>query len=293
VLAVTAGPLVVPTGLVSLAVGVLVAAAVGHWAGRRRHVGIVSTLADMLLAAFVAARIAFVVLWFEPYRSAPWSMLDLRDGGFSAWAGVVAAALVGGWQAWRHAPLRKPLLLGLLAGAFSWSMTPGLFRFGSGPALADLAAVPLATMQGAPASLTALAGGKPMVVNLWATWCPPCRREMPVLAAAQQRASGVSFVFANQGEDALTIEQYLVDGRLELANVVRDPAKALGQQIGSMGLPTTLFYDAEGRLVDTHIGALSAASLAGQLQRLSPAAGAGSKSVPGLTAVKPQPGASG
>lgn len=286
-LALNLGPLVVPTSLVSLTVALLVAAAVGRWAGRRRHVGIGSTLADMLLAAVLAARIAFVAMWFDPYRRAPWSMLDIRDGGFMVWAGVVAAVLVGCWQGWRNAPLRKPLLLGLLAGAFSWSMTPGLFRFGSGPTLADLSDVPLTTIQGAPASLAALAGGGPMVVNLWATWCPPCRREMPVLAAAQRQEHGVSFVFANQGEDAPTIAQYLVAEQLLLANVLRDPATALGRKIGSMGLPATLFYDAQGRLVGTHIGALSAASLASNLQRLGAVPDARQKPMSDLIPVKP------
>lgn len=285
-LALTLGPLVVPTGIVALAVALLVTAVVGHWAGRRGHVGIGSTLADMLLAAVLAARIAFVATWFDQYRSAPWSMLDIRDGGFTAWAGVVAAVLVGGWQGWRSAPLRKPLLLGLLAGAFSWSMTPGLFRVGNEPMLADVSDVPLTTLQGAPASLSALAAGKPMVVNLWATWCPPCRREMPLLAAAQRQQSGVSFVFANQGEDAPTIVRYLVAGQLPLANVLRDPTTALGRKIGSTGLPTTLFYDAQGRLVGTHIGALSAASLASNLQRLATTHRAVRKPVSGLTAVK-------
>lgn len=273
-LALSVGSLAVPTSLVSLTAALLVAAAVGHWAGRRRHLGIGSTLADMALAAVLAARIAFVATSFDPYRRAPWSMLDVRDGGFIVWAGVVAAVLVGCWQGWRNAPLRKPLLLGLLAGAFSWSLTPGLFRLGSGPTLADLADVPLTNLQGAPASLVALAGGAPMVVNLWATWCPPCRREMPVLAAAQRREHGVRFVFANQGEGTPTIAQYLVAEQLPLANVLRDPGAALGRKIGSMGLPTTLFYDARGRLVGTHIGALSEASLASNLQRLGAASGA-------------------
>lgn len=285
-LALSLGPLGVPTSLVSLTVALLVAAAVGHWAGRRRHVGIGSTLADMLLAAVLAGRIAFVATSFDPYRRAPWSVLDVRDGGFIVWAGVVAAVLVGCWQGWRNAPLRKPLVLGLLAGAFSWSLTPGLFRLGSGPTLADLADVPLTTLQGAPASLVALAGGAPMVVNLWATWCPPCRREMPVLAAAQRRELGVRFVFANQGEGTPTIAQYLLAEQLPLANVLRDPGAALGRKIGSMGLPTTLFYDARGRLVGTHIGALSEASLASNLQRLGATPGDRQKPVSVLIPVK-------
>lgn len=267
-LAFSIGPLVVPTQLAVLLICVGVAAAVGHLAGRRQRAGIGSTLIDMLLAGVVAARIGFVVLWFDQYRSAPWTMLDIRDGGYMPWAGIVAAGLVAIWQARRQPVLRKPLALGLLAGAFGWLAVPGALRFGVEPTLAELDTVSLVTPQGQPASLRALAGGKPMVINLWATWCPPCRHEMPVLAAAQQQEKDVSFVFANQGEDVATLRRYLDEVQLVLANVLLDPGKSMGQTYGSMALPTTLFYDAGGRLVDTHLGPLSRASLASKLKQL-------------------------
>ena len=182
---------------------------------------------------------------------------------------LVAAGLVALWKGWHRPPLRKALLLGMVAGALGWVAAPGGLRFGADPALSDLDAVTLITPQGKPANLAKLADGKPMVVNLWASWCPPCRREMPVLAAAQQQQiGGVSFVFANQGEDVFTIQHYLEEGQLVLGNVLLDPRKTLGQKYGSMALPTTLFYDAAGRLVVTHLGALSSASLASKLKQL-------------------------
>jgi thiol-disulfide isomerase/thioredoxin len=128
--------------------------------------------------------------------------------------------------------------------------------------------VSLTTLSGAPTTLAALAAGKPMVVNLWASWCPPCRREMPVLSAAQQHDSGVTFVFVNQGENALVAANYLATESFVLSNVLLDGGTLLGKVIGSTALPTTLFYDARGRLVDTHLGALSAASLASKLKQL-------------------------
>ena len=76
------------------------------------------------------------------------------------------------------------------------------------------------------------------------------------------------FVFANQGDGASAAQRYLMAGQLGLVNVVLDPGASLGRSIGSRALPTTLFYDASGRLVDTHLGELSAASLASKLALL-------------------------
>ena len=91
---------------------------------------------------------------------------------------------------------------------------------------------------------------------------------MPVLAAAQKQETRVNFIYVNQGEDAATAQQYMSQGQLNLANVLLDSGAEFGRAVGSAGLPTTLFYDASGRLVDTHLGELSAASLASKLARL-------------------------
>ncbi len=258
------GPFAVQVSHLLLLASLLVSAGVGHLVGRCQHTGIGNVLVDMVLVALLAARIAFVAIWFDVYRPAPWSILDIRDGGFTPWAGLAAALLVAIWRGWHRAALREPLIWGLTAGALAWAVMSGA----ADTLNPRLPTVQLKTLAGDPTDLAAMAKGKPMVVNLWATWCPPCRREMPVLAAAQQQETAVTFVFANQGEGAAVAQRYLSTGELSLANVLLDTGAELGRAIGSTALPTTLFYDANGRLVDTHLGELSTASLASKLNKL-------------------------
>jgi len=267
-IATSVGPFAVATQWVVLLVCAGIAALVGHLIGRRQQISITATLTDMLLTAALVGRIVFVAMWFEHYRNAPWTMLDIRDGGFTPWACVSAAVGVALWQGWRHNALRGPLLFGLLAGSLAWGVSPALMRLNTGPTLSDFDGVEFVNLQGEPQSLAALAQGRPLVVNLWATWCPPCRREMPVLAKAQQQIPGVCFVFVDQGEVAFTVQKFLDASKLVYANVLLDQGKKLGMQLGPMALPTTLFYDASGRLVDTHLGALSPATLADKLKKL-------------------------
>lgn len=267
-LATTVGPFAWPTHLVTLLISTVVASVVGHLVGRPQKASIGGVLADMALAAALAARLAFVALWFEHYRDAPWTVLDIRDGGFTPWAGVLGGSIVAIWQGWHRTTLRAPLFVGLLAGALTWTVSLAVLRLGEGPTLSGLDEIPLRTLQDEPVTLANLAQGKPLIVNLWATWCPPCRSEMPVLEAAQLQVTGVTFVFANQGEYAPTVRKYLSSSQLSLVNVLLDPGKRLGQQLGSSALPTTLFFDANGRLVDTHIGALSSASLASKMSNI-------------------------
>ena len=132
-ISVSIGQVALPTSLVVGIVSIGIAAAVGHWAGRTHRSSVGAVLLDMLLAGAVAARVGFVVTWFAQYRADPWSVVDIRDGGFLLWAGLVAAALVALWQGWRRPTLRKPLALGLVAGAMGWLAAPGALRFGVDP----------------------------------------------------------------------------------------------------------------------------------------------------------------
>ncbi len=110
--------------------------------------------------------------------------------------------------------------------------------------------------------------GRPLVINLWASWCPPCRAEMPLLAEAQGRYKEVTFVFVNQGEDEATIHNFLNEKGLPLGWVLLDPESRLSHELRAGGLPTTYFFDAKGNLVAVHPGQLFQAALEGYLEKL-------------------------
>jgi thiol-disulfide isomerase/thioredoxin len=130
----------------------------------------------------------------------------------------------------------------------------------------------LALEDGRETPLPQIGAGQPRVVNLWASWCGPCRQEMPLLAQAQQREAQVRFLFVNQGESSSAVQAYLAHEGFALRDVWRDPTAALGPAVGSRGLPTTLFYDAQGRLVGRHFGVLNGPALELRLRELRAAA---------------------
>ncbi|WP_334132049.1 TlpA disulfide reductase family protein [Silanimonas lenta] len=220
-------------------------------------------LFDTALVGLVAARLAFIVAWWPQYASDPWAMLRPGDGGYVPMAGVLAALAFAGWRAWRRPELRRPLTAGLGTAALAYgALAFGLQHWQS--RAIGLSEAVLTTLDGRSTRLAALTG-KPIVVNLWATWCPPCRREMPALAAAQAWYDDVHIVFANQGEDPATIQRYLDAAGLDLELVLVDRLSRLSEDAGARGLPTTLFFDATGRLIDVHVGELTRAGIAARL----------------------------
>ena len=271
------GPLSLPYSvlltLFAIALGGFVARRLARAAGTETE----PTLTHMLLVGLVAARLAFVWQWSEQYFASPLSILDIRDGGWEPAAGVVVALLFGLHRARRQAGLRKPVF----AAAFTTGMV--LLLGGVATLLMSSSAVPLppltlSSLEGRPVSLAGFAG-RPTVVNLWATWCPPCQREMPVLQQAQAINPDVNIVFVNQGEEAPTIAAFLGRHGLVLRNVLVDPQRRTGAALGHRALPTTLFFDAQGRLADTRIGELSQATLTQRLASLRAASPATERQV--------------
>ena len=262
---ITVGPFAFSLDLALIFASVAFIFVVAKLAGRRSGIDPEPALWKILIASAVTSRIAFVLTYMDAYRQAPLSIVDIRDGGFMPLPGIATAVVMAAWFGWRRRNWRIPLTLSLLAGAFVWGSISAIVLLND--KTRSMPQVILTTLEGKPVPLDSLKG-KPMVVNLWATWCAPCRREMPVLQDAQGREQDVVFVFANQGEAADKIQKYLDSGRLSLNNVLLDPTGELARQIGSRAMPTTLFFDAKGRLADTRIGELSAATLTQRIESL-------------------------
>ena len=270
-LSISIGPLALPVAPLLLLAAVWLASwLAGRWAARLAGQELSEAAGNAVfhaaLLGLLAARLVHLALHAGAYLTAPLAALDIRDGGWHAPSGALAGAA---WLAWRGH--RWPLLRGPLAGA---AAVAGALWFGAtvvtglGQAR-EMPAVTLAELgTGRVLDLRAAARGRPVVVNLWASWCGPCRQEMPLLAAAQQRETRVGFVFVNQGEPAFTVQAYLAREGLRLREVLLDAGAKLGPAVGSRGLPTTLFYDARGRQVGAHFGVLNAAALEVRVREL-------------------------
>lgn len=264
-LSVNIGPLSLPLAQLLLISAFVIALIVGAITGRKEGVPVAGTLSDIFLVALVAARIGFVIQYFEHYQENLWGIIDIRDGGFSVIAGLLGALALTGWKLWRHPRIRRSLSIAAASGLLVWGSVSLLVTLME----SSSRGIPEATftlLDGNPVTLAEVADNKPMVVNLWASWCPPCIREMPVLEKAQQDNPNITFVFVNQGEQPETITQFMGQHKLSLQNVLTDISASLGRTTGSQALPTTLFYDANGQQVDAHLGELSQATLAHNLR---------------------------
>lgn len=125
--------------------------------------------------------------------------------------------------------------------------------------LADLTLPCLA--DGEPVALDRLRG--PAVVNLWASWCGPCRQELPVMQRLAQRAEGRVQVVGVVVSDRPAAAAALAEDLGVTFPAVEDRQDQLRPLIGARGVPATAFVDAEGNLRHVHDLPLEDAELAG------------------------------
>ena len=233
----------------------------------------------------LGARLGFVASNWDAYRGAPWTILYVWQGGFAPAVGLLAGA---GYVLWRLRGCAAPergrhlrallggfgaaaLLFGLVYASTKVELDPDLLR--AGDAMPDFA---LTDLQGDPARFADLEG-RVVVLNFWATWCPPCRREMPLLDAVQRKygPEGVTIVGIDLEEAPAVVRAYVESVGVEYPVWLDDPSRnapdrtrGVYTKLGGVGLPTTVFIGRDGVIRGSQVGELSRGVLQNRVESL-------------------------
>jgi thiol-disulfide isomerase/thioredoxin len=260
------GPLVMAADRFAALLGIGAFLLVASIIARRKGDHIAAWAGASAAGGVVAARLGHVIEHLGSFAQEPLRAFAVWQGGFSfLWAIPVVVVLTlrrlpgvreRGWVV-------PPVVIGLLV----WTVTLHLANAstGDGRPLPNLA---LEQLNG-PAIALSTTNGRPRVLNLWATWCPPCRREMPLLAEAARAMPDVDFLFVNQGEARSRISKYLEGAKLDLPHVVLDSTSEVSRHFQVRGIPVTLFFGSDGRMRHLHLGEVSREHLSSYIVAIS------------------------
>lgn len=262
--AVSLGPLVMAADRFAAVLGVLAFLIVTGMLARRVDERFNGWSWWVLLAGLGAARLGHVALHLDSFAAEPLRVVYVWQGGFF-WPAGAAAVLACLVFLLKEPRLRLWAVLPLALALFVWNTT---WQLTGGTQALTLPDRSFQTLAGKPHDLGA-GSGEPRIVNLWATWCPPCRREMPMMAELAAGTDDVDFIFANQGEGRSDIRSYLARTGLHLETILVDPFSDLSRFYGAPGLPATLFIDADGILRHAHVGEISREVLQSNIDRLT------------------------
>ena len=105
--------------------------------------------------------------------------------------------------------------------------------------------------------------GRPVMVNFWATWCPPCRTEMPAIDEAVRRYAedDVAVLAINRGERFIPARDWVEEQGIDFTAFGYDPEQSIFRQYEGIGMPTSFFIDAQGVITEVVTGPLRESDL--------------------------------
>lgn len=281
---ITLGPLLLPTQALLLVVAA--ASALATLSLLRDTEPSSRTAAELrlfiaLAIGLLGARLGWIAQHWQAYAESPWAMLAFRDGGYAPGIGLLvglgAVAVFASRSPSRPASPRGDAgsrspegspYSGVLRRRQLWIpsavaaaiLLVGQLWLSTHSRLDSLPRFEVVDLDGLAVRLPST-NGRPQVINLWASWCAPCRREMPALARVQAQRPDVDFVYLNVGESRREITAFIRTLAVPLRPILRDPQSRVPELLEVRGYPTTLILDAEGRLLHRRSGELSEASL--------------------------------
>lgn len=254
------GPIILSSPRFSAMIGLAVFLIVAQLAARR-HARLADWAWNTLLIVVIGARIGYVLENLGAYRHDPLSALYIWQGGFSPTWGIAAAILYG-----YRAQAGRAAVPIAAAGLVAWG-TATMFTTDLNTQAMHLPELTVDTLQGETIALSDQLN-RPLIINLWEPWCPPCRREMPMMVNTAHDNPQVTIAFVNQSAGDREVQHFLDDLNLEPANVWRSRQSQLGAHFQTIGLPTTLFFTPNGNLAHRHVGEISRVELQRQIDNL-------------------------
>lgn len=261
--AVTLGPFMFSAERFSALLALIAFVTAASVIGRFVHKYIHSWSSWTIVASIVSARAVHVITHWESFTNEPLRIFAVWQGGF-AWQGLALGLATMLFVLARRDP--NLLKWGLVCISVSAIAFAGSYSLNQSAPSPKVPATIFSTISGDPLSLSDRT--QPMVLNLWATWCPPCRREMPMMAETAASRSDVDFIFANQGEASGVVGAYLQQHSIALRHPVLDHESALLRHYAIPGLPATLFISPEGQLLDSHLGEISPETFKSKIENL-------------------------
>lgn len=271
--------LLISTERLAFALAVIGVFAVTRWLTRgepeaRTHLERLGEL--LLLVMLVTARIGFVTLNWAAYRDAPWSTLFVWQSGYDVRFGVVGALVFFAvyffvsnhrGQVLRFAGAVLGPMTAYLAFAIVFPFVEQNGELGYGDRMPPLS---MRSLNNLAVSLKPYAG-RPLIVNIWATWCVPCREEIPLLnhAANHYAQDHLNIIGVNLAQSAASVQRFKKRVTIHYPVWVdpdtgrndKSPSALLFKQVGQVGIPTTLFVGCKGIIRHITVGKLSPGTL--------------------------------